>query len=149
MEYCELEYVHARRVIHRDLKTKNIFLTRDLTIKLGDFGISRVLEHNDPSAMTVVGTPYYMSPELCQSHPYTNKSDVWALGIIIYELTSLKHPFKCVNILGMAMEVVNTKHPRISTAQYSEDLADLIDKLLEKDPNNRPSARDLLKMELV
>lgn len=99
--------------------------------------------------MTVVGSPYYMSPELCQSHPYTSKSDVWALGIIIYELTALQHPFKCVNILGMAMEVVNTQHSRIPTDNYSEDLADLIDKILEKDPNNRPSSKDLLKMDLV
>lgn len=62
-----LEYVHARRVIHRDLKSQNIFLTGNLTVKLGDFGISRVLEHSAAAAQTVVGTPYYMSPECCQS----------------------------------------------------------------------------------
>lgn len=62
-----LEYVHGRRVIHRDLKTSNIFLTGNLTVKLGDFGISKVLENSNAAAMTVVGTPYYMSPEACQS----------------------------------------------------------------------------------
>ena len=62
-----LEYVHARRVIHRDLKAQNIFLTGDLTIKLGDFGISKVLDNSAAAAQTVVGTFYYMSPEACQS----------------------------------------------------------------------------------
>ena len=90
-----------------------------------------------------------MSPETCQSQPYTSKSDVWALGIILYELATLKHPFNCDNLLGLAMQVVNTKHPRIPTDQYSEDLANLIDHLLEKDPNNIPSVRELLKMDLI
>jgi len=62
-----LEYVHGRRIIHRDLKAQNIFLTGNNTIKLGDFGISRVLENSNAAAMTVVGTPYYMCPEACQS----------------------------------------------------------------------------------
>lgn len=75
-----LEYIHGRKVIHRDIKTSNIFLTGNGTVKLGDFGISRVLENTNEAAMTVVGTPYYMSPEVCESKPYTFKSDVWALG---------------------------------------------------------------------
>ena len=88
-----LEYVHARKIIHRDIKTGNVFLTGSNTIKVGDFGISKVLENTTQVAMTVVGTPYYMAPESCQSQPYTSKSDVWALGIIIYELCTLKQPF--------------------------------------------------------
>ena len=81
-----LEYIHGRKVIHRDIKTSNIFLTGNGTVKLGDFGISRVLENTNEAAMTVVGTPYYMSPEVCESKPYTFKSDVWALGCVLYEL---------------------------------------------------------------
>jgi NIMA (never in mitosis gene a)-related kinase len=60
-----LEYVHGRKVLHRDIKTSNIFLTGNNTVKLGDFGISKVLENTGGCAMTVVGTPYYMSPEVC------------------------------------------------------------------------------------
>ena len=81
-----LEYVHGRKILHRDLKSQNIFLTANNTIKLGDFGISKVLENTCDQALTVQGTPYYMSPEVCQSKPYTYTSDVWALGCILYEL---------------------------------------------------------------
>ena len=88
-----LEYVHSRKVIHRDIKTQNVFLTGSKTIKVGDFGISKVLESTTQVAMTVVGTPYYMAPESCQSEPYTSKSDVWALGVILFELCALKQPF--------------------------------------------------------
>lgn len=143
-----LEYVHGRRIIHRDLKTQNIFLTGDNTIKLGDFGISRVLENSNAAAMTVVGTPYYMSPEACQSQPYTSKSDVWSLGIILYELCTLKHAFSADNLLGLVYKIVQEKHEPIAEG-YSKGLCELIDRLLEKDPAKRPSVREILKMELI
>lgn len=101
-----LEYVHGRKVLHRDLKCSNIFLTGNNTVKLGDFGISKVLENTNQAAMTVVGTPYYMSPEVCQNHPYTFKSDVWALGCILYELCTLKHAFAADNLLGLVYKIV-------------------------------------------
>jgi NIMA (never in mitosis gene a)-related kinase 1/4/5 len=101
-----LEYVHGRKVLHRDLKTQNIFLTGNNTVKLGDFGISKVLENTNRAAMTVVGTPYYMSPEVCQNSPYSYKSDVWALGCVLYELCTLKHAFSADNLLGLVYKIV-------------------------------------------
>ncbi len=91
--------------------------------------------------MTVVGTPYYMSPESCQSQPYTAKSDVWSLGIILYELCTLKHAFSADNLLGLVFKIVQEKHPPLPTDRYSKDLNDLIDQLLQKDPKDRPSVR--------
>jgi len=85
-----LNYIHARRIMHRDLKASNIFLTANNCVKIGDFGISKVLQGTLEAAMTVVGTPYYMSPEVCQNRPYTMKSDIWALGCILYELCTLE-----------------------------------------------------------
>jgi NIMA (never in mitosis gene a)-related kinase len=100
-----LEYLHNRKVIHRDIKTQNLFITGDNTIKIGDFGISKVM-NTQSQAMTVVGTPYYMSPEACQSEPQTTKSDVWALGCVIHELCTLEHTFKADNLLNLVFKIV-------------------------------------------
>jgi NIMA (never in mitosis gene a)-related kinase len=100
-------------MLHRDLKSQNVFLTANNTVKLGDFGISKVLESTNDVAMTVQGTPYYMSPEVCQSKPYDYKSDVWALGCILYELATLKHAFTAENLLGLVFKIVQDKQDPI------------------------------------
>ena len=75
-------------------------------IKLGDFGIAKVLEGTSDMAQTMIGTPYYMSPEICQNKPYTYQSDIWALGCILYELCCLKHAFHAENLLGLVFKIV-------------------------------------------
>ena len=74
-------------MLHRDLKGANVFLTSNKTLKIGDFGISKVLDNT--SAKTFVGTPYYLSPEVCENRPYNLASDLWSLGCIIYEMCTL------------------------------------------------------------
>jgi NIMA (never in mitosis gene a)-related kinase 1/4/5 len=96
-----LKHIHEKRILHRDIKTSNIFLTSNGTVKIGDFGISRILEGTKEETQSVVGTPYYMSPEVCQSKPYSYKSDIWALGCCLYELCTLKHAFDAKNLLGL------------------------------------------------
>jgi NIMA (never in mitosis gene a)-related kinase len=98
--------------------------------------------------MTVVGTPYYMSPEVVQNHPYTFKSDVWALGCILYELCSLKHAFAADNLLGLVYKIVQDNYDPIPE-RYSSDLKNLIKMLLQKDSKNRPSVADLIQMPLI
>jgi NIMA (never in mitosis gene a)-related kinase len=71
--------------------------------------------------MTVVGTPYYMSPEMCQSKKYTSKSDIWALGCVLYELCTLKHAFAADNLLGLVYSIVQGKYEPIPDC-YSKEL---------------------------
>lgn len=140
-----LQYIHAERILHRDLKTSNLFLTKKRSIvKLGDFGISRVLEGSIEAAITVVGTPYYMSPEVCENKPYTFKSDVWSLGCVLYELCMLKHAFSADNLLGLVYKIVSDKYEPIPK-RYPQTLNTLIKGMLTKLADNRPSVRDLLE----
>ncbi len=98
--------------------------------------------------MTVVGTPYYMSPEVCQNSPYTQRSDVWSLGCVLYELCTLKHAFSADNLLGLVYKIVQDKYEPIP-ACYSIDLQELIHKLLNKDPQSRPTVAQVLQLPIV
>ena len=82
--------MHSKNILHRDIKTQNIFITKDGILKLGDFGISRELESRDQKAATSCGTPIVMSPEVCLGLPYDTKADVWSLGVILYELIMMR-----------------------------------------------------------
>ena len=84
--------------MHRDIKALNVFLTSNDIVKLGDFGIARVMASTSEMAATVVGTPYYLSPEIVQNNTYDNKSDVWSIGVLLYELCALRPPFNGQNI---------------------------------------------------
>ena len=84
-----MKHVHDRKILHRDLKSQNVFLTKKGLVKLGDFGIARVLSNTKSRAKTVVGTPYYLSPEIIESSPYNFKSDIWSLGVLLYEMCAL------------------------------------------------------------
>jgi NIMA (never in mitosis gene a)-related kinase len=111
-----LHYVHSKRILHRDLKTQNIFVSRGRNgtmglVKLGDFGIAKVLEGSYAAASTIIGTPYYMSPEVCQGQSYGYMSDVWALGCILYEVCALQQAWNGSNLLGLVYKIVQEKFP--------------------------------------
>ena len=89
-----------------------------------------------------------MAPEACQNQPVTDKSDVWALGCILFELCTLKHPFEAENLLGLVLKIVSEKHGSIPS-QYSSDMIYLIDRLLEKDPAKRPKVKEILQFPFV
>ncbi|XP_071488237.1 uncharacterized protein [Diadema antillarum] len=138
-----VQFIHSKKILHRDLKTQNVFLTKKDVIKLGDFGISRTLEHTVDQAKTCVGTPCYLSPELCQDQPYNNKSDVWALGCLLYELCAFEPAFDAHNLLSLYFKIVKGDNPTLPS-MYSGDLQGLLAAILVKDPDKRPSATTIL-----
>ena len=85
-----LQYLHKKSILHRDLKTQNIFMAKNGMLKLGDFGISRTLSHENDFATTGIGTPQYLSPEICRQQKYDYKSDIWSLGCVLYEMCALR-----------------------------------------------------------
>lgn len=88
-----LKHMHDRKVIHRDIKAENVFLTKENFVKIGDFGISRMLDNTLANARTRIGTPYYLSPEICMDKAYDARTDMWALGVVLYQLCAQRHPF--------------------------------------------------------
>ncbi len=88
----------------------NVFLTKDEKVRIGDLGVAKVFE--DPSvnfAKTMVGTPYYLSPEMCEEKPYNEKSDIWALGCVLYEMCTFKHPFDAANQGALVLKIIKGK----------------------------------------
>ncbi len=124
-----VQYLHTRKILHRDLKTINLFLNKDMTLKIGDLGVAK--EVKESHTETVVGTPYYLSPELCEERPYNNKSDIWSLGCILYELCTLKHPFDAKTQGGLFLKIIKGNYEPISSA-YSPELGQIIDSCLQK-----------------
>jgi len=143
-----IKHIHDRKILHRDLKTQNVFLTSKGEVKIGDFGIARVLQHTYDCAQTAIGTPYYLSPEICQEKPYNQKSDIWSLGCILYEMVTLRHAFDSNSMKGLVVKILKGTYPAIPSC-YSQNLRDLIDEMLQKDPHKRPSVKRILEKDFL
>ena len=143
-----LSYLHHKKILHRDIKTKNIFIKNNLTVKIGDFGIAKILNSTSSYAHTFIGTPYYISPELCKDQPYNDKSDVWSLGCVLYELCTLNHPFEGGTQVEIYEKIMTQKFKAISP-EYSLELKKMVDLLLEKDEKKRPKMKDIIRMKCV
>ncbi|NXS21237.1 NEK3 kinase, partial [Mystacornis crossleyi] len=138
-----VKHIHDKRVLHRDIKSKNVFLTQSGKVKLGDFGSARLLTHPMSYACTYVGTPYYVPPEIWESLPYNNKSDIWSLGCILYELCTLKHPFQANSWKHLILKICKGSYDPLPS-HYSYELHYLIKQMFKRNPQNRPSASTIL-----
>ncbi|KAL4440853.1 hypothetical protein ABPG74_013834 [Tetrahymena malaccensis] len=143
-----MKHVHDRKILHRDLKGQNIFLTSQNICKLGDFGIARVLSKTFEKAKTMVGTPYYLSPEIINSVPYSYKSDVWSIGVVLYEMCCLRPPFQGDSLQNLALNIVRGQYTPIPNI-YSQDLKKLVSNLLQNRPESRYSIQQILGLPFI
>ncbi|KAF1944226.1 kinase-like protein [Clathrospora elynae] len=134
-------------ILHRDLKPENIFLGDDNSVKLGDFGLSKILQSHD-FASTYVGTPFYMSPEICKAEQYGPHSDIWALGCIIYEMCTKAPPFNAKTHFELISKIKLGRYPDIP-ACYSAELRKVIASCLQTTPEHRPDTAALLNLPIV
>ncbi|XP_047593045.1 serine/threonine-protein kinase Nek11 isoform X2 [Lutra lutra] len=142
-----VDYMHERRILHRDLKSKNIFLKNNL-LKIGDFGVSRLLMGSCDLATTLAGTPHYMSPEALKHQGYNTKSDIWSLACILYEMCCMNHAFTGSNFLSIVLKIVEGDTPSLPK-RYPRELNAIMERMLNKSPSLRPSAMEILKMPYI
>ena len=139
-----LQYLHSHKIIHRDLKLGNLFLTDKMELKIGDFGLATKLDYDGEKKRTVCGTPNYIAPEVLDGeHSY--EVDVWAIGIIIYTLLIGKPPFEArdLNSTYKNIREINFNWPEHCKVSYCA--MKLVKKILVKDPKLRPSFDEILK----
>jgi len=147
-----LQYLHKERhMVHRDVKPSNILMNRHGIFKLTDFGVSAQLENTMAACKTFVGTVTYMSPERLEGKVYSYASDVWSLGITVYECISGQFPFqkedgsKPLSGFWELLTYIKKSHPNLSPQDgYSEEVSDFVKKCLQKNPTDRPSVNQLL-----
>jgi len=137
-----VNYLHKKGIIHRNLKSKNILLNNQRLVKISDFEASCTFDKNNITITGQAGTPFYTAPEIWQEKPYNYKCDIWSIGCIIYEMTSLTLPFKGDTINSLYENIMSKKIKPIPDF-YSEDLNKIINYMLIYDPSKRPST-DLL-----
>ena len=144
-----IKYIHDRKILHRDIKSQNIFLTKNNYVKLGDFGIAKCLETTLDKAKTLIGTPYYLSPEIINDQPYDFSSDIWALGVLLYEICCLKMPFEGTNLPQLYMKIANGNYPPLNNKNLSKELKNLVASLLNVNPKLRPNIHQILDIHII
>jgi len=141
-----IKHIHDRKVLHRDIKSQNIFLTKNGMVKLGDFGIAKCLNYTLDKAKTIVGTPYYLSPEIVHNKPYSFKSDIWSLGVLLYEMCALKMPFDAQNLPLLSLKIIKCSYNPLPP-NFSKELRNLVNQMLCIDTNKRPNINEVLSMD--
>lgn len=134
-----LKHMHEHRIMHRDLKPANVFVGAGGRVKLGDLGLGRKFSSGTFSAISLVGTPYYMAPERVNEVPYDFKSDVWSLGCMLYEMCAMQNPFYAegLQIAELCHKIDCCEYPPLP-ATYSHTLRDLVASIIVADPSRRP-----------
>ncbi|KAJ3375345.1 Serine/threonine-protein kinase Nek5 [Allomyces arbusculus] len=150
--------LHSHGILHRDIKAKNIFLhvvaRSAVLVKLGDFGIAKPLASQWDATTTAIGTPYYLAPEVCRGEPYGLPADMWACGVVLFELCTLRRPFAAASLAPLMRQIVEDPVPAhredwITSPGIPPAVWSLVYRLLDKDPRRRPSAEQVLHMPVI
>jgi hypothetical protein len=141
-----LAHIHGLKILHRDVKSENIFLDAKGDAKIGDLGVAKSLKNTNDLGVTLVGTPFYLSPELCDRRPYDAKSDVWSLGVVLYELLTGKPPFRARSQQELFLKILDGSYAplpekeRGSSSGVSRDMRLLVRDMLETNVSRRVDA---------
>ena len=146
-----LDYAHQRGIVHRDIKPANVMLLKSGVVKITDFGIARITKTSETKTGIVKGTPYYMSPEQISGLKVDGRSDIFSLGVMMFQLLTGKVPFRGDNPAALMHQIMKVRHPNPKSInpKIITPLVSIIDKALEKDRDKRfqnaSHFRDLLR----
>ena len=143
-----LQYIHSKNVLHRDLTPQNVFLTKSNIVKLGDFGVAKVMSNSLEQAQTMIGTPYYLPPEVWSGHSYNTKADIYSLGAILYEMCMREKPYTGQNTAQLFAAVMQGHYKPIPDS-FPADLRRLVDGMMSPKPMERPTATQILKLPFI
>jgi len=144
-----LIYLHTHRKIHRDIKSGNILVTTSGACKLADFGVSAELKTTLQKRDTMIGSPYWMAPEVLVQAKYDFKADIWSLAITAIELARGEPPLFDKHYLQAIFIIPKSDPPRLDPAKYSKDFCDFVKVCLDKKADNRPSAKELMNHAFI
>ncbi|ACO60661.1 predicted protein, partial [Micromonas commoda] len=138
-------HMHERRVMHRDIKPANVLVTANGRCKVADLGLGRQFGSNTVAVDSKVGTPYYVSPEVVKGEPYDWSSDVWSLGCLLYELATLRSPFEMegANLYAVFQRISTNSWAPLPSHRFSPPLVELVRQMMDPNPRDRPSAREV------
>ena len=142
-----LGYAHSQRIVHRDIKTSNLFLTDDRIVKVMDFGLAKMLEEVRRSTTVIGGTPYYMAPEQAAGDSVDSRADIYAFGVTLFELVTGRRPFESGDVTYHHRHTP-APDPRSLGAELPDALATLILQMMAKAPGDRPASTDQVALRM-